>query len=405
MTSAPATRATSGSGAAPPTAPPPLGLGGTLEIGGESANALIPYNVNSQSVRQRFWDGQDKMIKDDVTWIKRNHLIQFGGMYQRNYDYHMRTDNGQGINNAIVYQSTSSNINFGELRLSDGYLARGPGARHHRQPGHCSTPTTPTSWALSPNRSWSTPAPARTCKLGKIGDVATDQSIIPSYNLYVSDTWHLQPSVTLTYGISYELQMPPYELQRQAGFPGRYRRQADRCPGLPGRAPEGRAGRTGLPADSRLRHHQQHQGPQVPVRHLLRRHHAARVGRLESQIQRRTARRTGRREQDRHPRRLRPHLRPPQRRQPATGAAAASGPAAGRLLRRRQPHRRLPAAPTASTPPPRSASARTATTLLCPGFADPAAALLPGRQRRRGRQRRQLARPQVPARTHRQRHA
>ena len=25
----------------------------------------------------------------------------------------MRTDNGQGINNAIVYQSTSNNINFG----------------------------------------------------------------------------------------------------------------------------------------------------------------------------------------------------------------------------------------------------------------------------------------------------
>ncbi|MEO8372512.1 MAG: carboxypeptidase-like regulatory domain-containing protein, partial [Candidatus Solibacter sp.] len=96
-------------------APPPLGLGGTLEIGGESTNALIPYNVNSQNVRQRFWDGQAKMIKDDVTWIKRSHLIQFGGMYQRNYDYHMRTDNGQGINNAIVYQSTSSNINFGNF--------------------------------------------------------------------------------------------------------------------------------------------------------------------------------------------------------------------------------------------------------------------------------------------------
>jgi len=92
-----------------------LGLGGTLEIGGESSNALAPYNVNSQSVRQRFWDGQEKMIKDDRTWIKRNHLIQVGGMYNRNYDFHMRTDNGQGINNAIVYQSTASNINFSGL--------------------------------------------------------------------------------------------------------------------------------------------------------------------------------------------------------------------------------------------------------------------------------------------------
>ena len=92
------------------------GLGGAVEIGGESANALIPYNVNTQNTRQRFWDGQDKMIKDDLTWIKGNHLIQFGGSYQRNYDYHMRTDNGQGINNQIVYQITSSNTNFGSFQ-------------------------------------------------------------------------------------------------------------------------------------------------------------------------------------------------------------------------------------------------------------------------------------------------
>ena len=49
-------------------APPQVaGLGGALEIGGETAstNALIPYNVNSQSVRQRFWDGQDHAFRDD----------------------------------------------------------------------------------------------------------------------------------------------------------------------------------------------------------------------------------------------------------------------------------------------------------------------------------------------------
>ncbi len=39
-----------------------FGLGGALEIGGESTGALIPYNVNTQSTRQRFWDGQDKAV-------------------------------------------------------------------------------------------------------------------------------------------------------------------------------------------------------------------------------------------------------------------------------------------------------------------------------------------------------
>src|SRR5260370_41212950 len=48
--------------------------------------------------------------------------------------------------------------------------------------------------------------------LGKIGDVAFDQSVIPSYDMYVSDTWHMKPTVTLTYGLSYNLEMPPYEI-------------------------------------------------------------------------------------------------------------------------------------------------------------------------------------------------
>ncbi len=39
-----------------------------------------------------------------MTKIKGNHIIQFGGTYQRNFDYHERNDNGQGINTSPVYQ-------------------------------------------------------------------------------------------------------------------------------------------------------------------------------------------------------------------------------------------------------------------------------------------------------------
>ncbi|HZU22767.1 MAG TPA: carboxypeptidase-like regulatory domain-containing protein, partial [Terriglobales bacterium] len=47
-----------------PGAPPQLsGLGGALEPFGESSTtALVPYNVNTQSTRTRFWDGQDHMV-------------------------------------------------------------------------------------------------------------------------------------------------------------------------------------------------------------------------------------------------------------------------------------------------------------------------------------------------------
>jgi hypothetical protein len=40
---------------------------------------------------------------------------------------------------------------------------------------------------------------------------AFDQSTIPYYNVYFSDTWHMKPSFTLTYGLGWTLEMPPTE--------------------------------------------------------------------------------------------------------------------------------------------------------------------------------------------------
>ena len=104
-----------------PGLPPQLaGLGGAVEIADPTnsnaetsgTNALIPYNVNTQSTRQRTWDGQDKTLRDDVSWVKGNHLFQFGGLFQRNVDYFSRTDNGTTISNQIVYQVASQSIGF-----------------------------------------------------------------------------------------------------------------------------------------------------------------------------------------------------------------------------------------------------------------------------------------------------
>ncbi len=40
---------------------------------------------------------------------------------------------------------------------------------------------------------------------------AFDQSTIPYYNVYFSDSWHLKPSFTFTYGLGWTLEMPPTE--------------------------------------------------------------------------------------------------------------------------------------------------------------------------------------------------
>lgn len=201
-----------GSANAPPQLP---GLGGAVEIASgatnssaesaTAANILIPYNINTQSVRQRFWDGQDNLLKDDISSIHGNHLFQFGGSYQRNYDYHMRTDNGNGINNQIVYQIGSSGINFANT-------------------GAYTPSTVPSNQVTNYNNLYSEvlglvnqPQVAYTraganLALQPVGSVAFDQSIIPTYNVYFGDTWHMKPSFTLTYSLGWTLEMPPYEL-------------------------------------------------------------------------------------------------------------------------------------------------------------------------------------------------
>ena len=181
-------------------------LGGALEIfsgqpGGENQD-LGPYNVNTQNTRNRIWDGHDQMVRDDISMLKGNHLFQFGGTYQHNWDYHSRTDNGGGINYQPVY----------ELGNGD------PGSELASNVSICSDPNIPRCPALTaaalgivsiaqtvytrsgPNLALNPPLTP-----------AFDKSTIPYYNVYFSDTWHMKPTFTVTYGLGWTLEMPPVE--------------------------------------------------------------------------------------------------------------------------------------------------------------------------------------------------
>jgi Carboxypeptidase regulatory-like domain len=188
------------SSAAPPQLP---GLGGALEIGGESSQALIPYNVNNQNTRQRFWDGHDTMLKDDVVKIRGTHVINFGGNYQKNFDYHARNDNGQGINTSPVYQITSGP----GIQYSAAYQPVGIPS------GQLSNWNKYYSYVLGivnqPQQLFT--RSGASLNLNPVGTPMFDKSTIDFYNLYVTDSWHIKPSLTLTYGLGYQIEMPPVE--------------------------------------------------------------------------------------------------------------------------------------------------------------------------------------------------
>ncbi len=179
------------------------GLGGALEPFGEFATtALLPYNVNTQGVRTRFWNGQDKFFRDDVTMLKGNHLFTFGGAYQRNFNWHQRSDNGGGINFTPTYQLGDS-VGGGLVSFSSTRPAGVSSSRWARDSAAVLGIVTDAQIAYTRSGPTLTLNPPLTH--------AFDQSTIPYYNVYWSDSWHMKPSFTLTYGLGWTLEMPPVE--------------------------------------------------------------------------------------------------------------------------------------------------------------------------------------------------
>ena len=187
------------------------GLGGAVEVGGESqTGSLIPYNVDSQNVRQRFWDGHDYFLSDGLSILKGNHLFQVGGTYKRNFDYHGRDDNGVGINTSIVYKVDGTGISNAAYTLPNGANPSQLGnyAQMYNELFGIVTQT-----QVMYSRS------GANLQLNPLGTPGFDQSVVPSYDAYFSDTWHVKPRLTLTYGLSWGLSMPPYEINgKQVGM-------------------------------------------------------------------------------------------------------------------------------------------------------------------------------------------
>jgi len=183
------------------------GLGGALEPGGENSEftVLAPFNVNAQDIRTRFWDGHDNFFSDNVSSLKGSHLLQFGGQYQHNYDYHQRSDNGGGINFTTTYQLGDA-IGGGQIdftSLGGPWAASATSEQAARNAAEVFGVVTDSQTLYTRS--------GPTLALQPPLTHAFDQQNIDFYNAYVSDTWKLKPSLTLNYGLGYTLEMPPVE--------------------------------------------------------------------------------------------------------------------------------------------------------------------------------------------------
>jgi hypothetical protein len=189
--------------------PQMAGLGGALEImsGQElgEASDLGPYDVDTQNTRTRYWDGHDQLVRDDVSNLKGNHLLQFGGTYQHNWNQHQRTDNGGGINYAPVY---SLGLGSGGSGLATGSDL--PICTATTDIPNCPALTAAALGIVSISQIAYTRGGA-SLSLNPPLTPAEDTLTIPYFNSYFSDTWHMKPTFTLTYGLGWTVEQPPTE--------------------------------------------------------------------------------------------------------------------------------------------------------------------------------------------------
>ncbi|HXY26324.1 MAG TPA: carboxypeptidase-like regulatory domain-containing protein [Candidatus Acidoferrum sp.] len=210
----------------PSGVPNVAGYPAALEVGGEIAGTYQPYNTNNQNVRTRFWDGHDYMYRDDLTWIKGNHLFQLGGMYLRNVDTHKRNDNGESINTYeqyLVGMGNSTPLAGQNIDMS-GYFPGGMnsskyGNLYSMVLGMVDSTQGLYSRGLGNQITGLPLNPAASCAISGVAATAdcmssppvSATSIIPTYNVYWTDSWRMKPKFTINYGIGYTIEMPPYE--------------------------------------------------------------------------------------------------------------------------------------------------------------------------------------------------
>ncbi len=192
------------------------GIPDGLEFGEQaatSASLLAPINMNTQNSRSRLWAEHDYDFRDTLSWVHGNHFFQFGGDVADQWWHFDRYDDVVSGLTSLVSQMARVQNN----PVMDASV----------QPPVCSAQTTnciPSAYLGTWNNYYAN-------ALGMIGETAVVLSRsgvnltpnapgtpahsydkVPTYSIYFSDAWHIRPNLTLTYGLNYYVQMPPYEI-------------------------------------------------------------------------------------------------------------------------------------------------------------------------------------------------
>jgi hypothetical protein len=189
-------------------------LGDIALAPGLGATGLIDtvVDVDTQRARHQAIYDSNKQYADNLTWIKGKHTVVTGADIRWLPTIHDRDDKVIGSVNSLV-ATLDSNEATGTLAI--------PAADR------------PAALPTADGSNWDRLYAATLGLVNNVGILAVrDGSLNPkplgtslvakttlrAYNFFVQDSWHIKPSITLTYGIGYGWQTTPHEQNNQQTF-------------------------------------------------------------------------------------------------------------------------------------------------------------------------------------------
>ncbi|MBM3813624.1 MAG: carboxypeptidase regulatory-like domain-containing protein [Acidimicrobiia bacterium] len=189
------------------------------QVQGTSAALLVAHGImdsgvdfDTQRGRSRIWRDQTYYLSNNLTWVKGKHNLQFGGSLRFMPVFHERDDKVIGSLTYLVYEVNANGAN-----------ASVPAGN---RPVTCGAGVSANCLASGDVQRWNDLFAASLGIVDKSGIVMTrDTNLNPlplgtpmrvfarfnSYEFYANDIWRVTPSLTVTAGLTYNIQTPPVD--------------------------------------------------------------------------------------------------------------------------------------------------------------------------------------------------
>ncbi|MCS6805299.1 MAG: carboxypeptidase-like regulatory domain-containing protein [Blastocatellia bacterium] len=192
-----------------------------LQVAGHpSFGGLVsePIDIHAQLARTQGVNDRVTQLVDNATWVKGRHTFQFGGSWRYLDLYHLRDDKVVGSLASLVAE------------LDDGPAVTIPAT--NRPPSCTGTLTTNclqagdvTRWnrlyagmlGIIDNVSIMAVRDGQ-LKPKPLGTPLEVDASVQAFEFYFSSIWRARPSLTLTYGVTYQWQTPPKEKEDRQTF-------------------------------------------------------------------------------------------------------------------------------------------------------------------------------------------